>query len=339
MMEAKTEIQCVSGMQPETIARILDIIGPRAHEIGVFRRGGVLVELHVLHEDETRHGMKRKKGAIALRPMTAAAVARAFAKLVVLQKWDGRRSDYKDIDFTRTLAESILSMPDWPQIPELLAVVQAPIVGLDGEEYSSPGYHPDPKVFVAMPSKLKPAPGVAGRSRGTEGIKRLRKLLRGFEFKSKSDEAAAMAAIITGLIRPLLPSGPIFAISAPTAGTGKSLLAEVISVIATGRKPAMMAMGTDEAESEKRIGSALLEGMLFLVIDNVTRPFGNEPVLNQVATQEFLKVRILGLSTQATVPTNTMVIITGNNLAIVGDLKRRTVLIQMDTGLERPEQG
>lgn len=337
-MEAKTEVPLVAGMQPEACAKIMETVGARAHEIQVFRRGGVLVELHVLHEDETRGGVKRKKGSFAVRPMTPAAVARAFGKLVVAKKYDNRKGDWKPVDFPRSLAEAILSMPDWPQIPELLGVVQAPIVGLDGTEYSTPGYHPDVRLYLALPARLKPAPGVAGRSRGTEGIKRLRKLLRGFVFKTRSDEAAALACIITGLLRALLPSAPAFAVSAPTAATGKSLFAEVVCVIATGRKPAMMSLGNDEAEAEKRIGSALLEGLAFLVIDNVTRPFGHEPVLNQVSTQEFMKVRILGLSTQATVPTNTQVIITGNNLAIVGDMKRRTVLIQMDTGLERPEQ-
>jgi putative DNA primase/helicase len=38
------------------------------------------------------------------------------------------------------------------------------------------------------------------------------------------------------------------------------------------------------------------------------------------------------------IPTHALMVATGNNLSIVGDLKRRVSLIRMDSGQERPEQ-
>lgn len=325
------------GMLPETADKSLGVVGERATEIGVYKRSGMLVELHVVEADQKKGGMSRRKGALIIKPMTVASVCRAFGKVVAITRYDARKNDDKVVDFPKSLAEAILSMPDWPQIPELLGATEAAILDLDGREYSEPGYHPEIKLYLATSGKLKPAPGVEGRAKGTAGIKTLLHLLRKFPFKTESDKSAALAAIMTALLRRLLSGSPAFAISAPTAGTGKSLNAEVIGIIATGRKPPMLSMGADEAEFEKRLAGALLEGDPMVVIDNITRPFGNEPVLNQACTQETLRVRILGGSSMSNVPTNAMLVFTGNNLAIVGDLKRRTCLIQLDAGVERPE--
>lgn len=333
----KTTVHHDPGMQPETVDRILDEVGERAEEIGVYKRGGLLVELHVVDANQKKGGMARQKGALVIRPMTTASVCRSFAKVVAITRYDARKNDDKVVDFPKSLAEAILSLPDWPQIPELLGATEAAILDLDGREYSEPGYHPEIRLYLATKGKLKPAPGVQGRATGTAGIKKLRHLLRAFPFKSESDKAAALAAIMTALLRRLLPAAPFFAISAPTAGTGKSLLAEVVGILLTSRKPPMLSMGSDEAEFEKRLAGALLEGDPMVVIDNITRPFGNEPALNQACTQETLRVRILGGSSMSNVPTNALLVATGNNLAIVGDLKRRTCLIQLDAGVERPE--
>jgi len=333
----KTPIHHDPGMQPETVDRIMDEVGNRAEKIGVYKRGGLMVELHVVDSHQKKGGMARQKGALVLRPMTTASVCRAFAKVVVITRYDARKNDDKVVDFPKSLAEAILSLPDCPQIPELLGATEAAILDLDGLEYSEPGYHPAIRLYLATKGKLKPAPGVQGRAMGADGVKKLLRLLRKFPFKSESDKSAALAAIITALLRRLLPSAPFFAISAPSAGTGKSLLAEVVGIILTARKPPMLSMGSDEAEFEKRLAGALLEGDPMVVIDNITKPFGNEPVLNQACTQETLRVRILGGSSMSNVPTNALLMATGNNLAIVGDLKRRTCLIQMDAGVERPE--
>lgn len=334
---SKTLVHHDPGQMPETGDHTLDVVGECAMEIGIGKRGGLLVELHVVDGQQKKGGMSRQKGALVIRPMSTASVCRAFAKVVAITRYDARKNDNKVVDFPKSLAEAILSMPDWPQIPELLGASEAAILDLDGREYSEPGYHPEIRLYLATRGKLKPVPGVAGRTIGTEGVKKLLHLLRAFPFKSESDKSAALAAIITALLRRLLPSAPFFAISAPSAGTGKSLLAEVVGIILTSRKPPMLSMGSDDAEFEKRLAGALLEGDPMVVIDNITKPFGNEPVLNQACTQETLRVRILGGSSMSNVPTNALLVATGNNLAIVGDLKRRTCLIQLDAGVERPE--
>uniref|UniRef100_UPI004047CB80 hypothetical protein n=1 Tax=Yoonia sp. TaxID=2212373 RepID=UPI004047CB80 len=71
-------------------------------------------------------------------------------------------------------------------------------------------------------------------------------------------------------------------------------------------------------------------------IDNCEEPLGGE-LLCQTLTQTSLKVRILGKSVNAEVPSNAAVFATGNNLTLEGDMTRRAVRATLDAGVERPE--
>ena len=128
----------------------------------------------------------------------------------------------------------------------------------------------------------------------------------------------------------------MFAISAPAAGTGKSKIVDVASIMATGHKAAVISATVDEAELEKRIGASLIEGDQVVAIDNVTRILRSD-LLCQVLTQDAVKVRVLGLSKHVTVPSTALIACTGNGLSIFGDLNRRTIRIRIDAKCERPE--
>jgi putative DNA primase/helicase len=54
-------------------------------------------------------------------------------------------------------------------------------------------------------------------------------------------------------------------------------------------------------------------------------------------TQQRLRIRLLGYSRIVEVPINAAFYCTGNNLEISNDLTRRTLLCQIDAGVERPE--
>ena len=60
-------------------------------------------------------------------------------------------------------------------------------------------------------------------------------------------------------------------LDAPARGTGKGLLAEVISVVATGFPGHVMSLPRDDDELEKRITAALLAGRQVIHLDNVRR--------------------------------------------------------------------
>jgi hypothetical protein len=78
--------------------------------------------------------------------------------------------------------------------------------------------------------------------------------------------------MLTAVCRKMLRTAPLHGFTAPTMGTGKSLIADVVAMIATGREAPVMSQGSSEEEDEKRLLSVLMQGDPVVVIDNVTRP-------------------------------------------------------------------
>ncbi|MCB9914839.1 MAG: hypothetical protein H6828_06770 [Planctomycetes bacterium] len=201
-----------------------------------------------------------------------------------------------------------------------------------------PGYDPESQLYLNSHGlELPEIPAEPDRAAAVTALELLKDLLKDFPFVADCDRSAALATILTALIRKALPTAPMFAFRAPKMGSGKSLLADVVARIATGRVAEVMSQGKDEEEDNKRILTVLMEGTAVVCIDNVERPFGGAAYCS-VLTQETYKGRVLGVSRTATVPTRTLWIATGNNLVFVGDITTRVVVCDLDPKVERPEE-
>ena len=152
---------------------------------------------------------------------------------------------------------------------------------------------------------------------------------QGFPFEQECDLSAAVALILSGLLRRVLFGCPLFGIGAPTPGTGKSLLADVVSIICTARQAAVMSIGDDAAGLEKRLGAVLIAGDNFVNIDNLSVPLESD-LLCSIATEPEVLIRVLGVSKRSKITTRTLVVLTGNNLTIRGDLIRRVCSVRLN---------
>jgi hypothetical protein len=200
-------------------------------------------------------------------------------------------------------------------------------------------YDPGAAVFDSVPSE-------PSRDDARRALDQLAEVIRDFPFldgggsvaKVGSDRSAALAAILTPFARHVIDGPtPLFAIRAPTAGTGKTLLADVVAVLATGRAAARIVQGKNEDEDRKRLLAIGLEGALIVLIDNVEDLLGSPP-LAAALTARTVKDRILGRSQMIEVRLDPVWIATGNNLSFQGDLGRRVVPIDLDAGVEIPEE-
>lgn len=284
-------------------------------------------------------GIHRPKGALIIHPVESAHLSELGTRAAVHERYDARSEKHKIIDCPRRIADAYLARGHWPELPSLTGFVEAPTIDLDGRLLDQPGYDKETGLFLAFDPipGYEPAPKKPSKSNATAASDLLLKLIEDFPCVDDADRAAVLAGIITALVRRSLPSAPMLAITAPTPGTGKTMLAETPSVISTGRRASVMSLGHDDAEAEKRLGGMLLAGDPSINIDNVSVPLGGD-LLCQTLTQPSLRMRALGGSTMYTVQTNTMLLGTGNNLSIVGDLKRRVMLVRLDAQVERPEQ-
>jgi hypothetical protein len=218
----------------------------------------------------------------------------------------------------------------------LVAVVTAPTLRADGSVLDVPGH--DAESGLLYFSDDPNPPRVPVNPTPADALAALRFLWRPFAQFPLVDGVArgvVLHGLLTAAIRAALPTAPGIALDAPAAGTGKTLLARCIGILATGTEPAVLPPADDDPETRKRLFAALREGARVLLWDNVREPLGCA-ALDAFLTAGTFSDRILGVSENATLPNRAQFIATGNNLRLTGDTCRRVFLARLDAQSEKP---
>jgi putative DNA primase/helicase len=333
----KRVIRHDQGKLPEIVDCLVRALA-EADDLNLFVHAGRLSRVYPASE-EHNGSVHRPKGTLILHDVDAAHLSECAGRAAGHEKYDGRIDKYRRIDCPRKVTEALLARGHFPELRRLNGFVEAPIVTQDGKLIDCPGYDQNTGLFLAFGdiAGYRRPPKSLNKAKAKQAADLLLKWIEQFPYVSDDDRSAALSMLITSLVRRVLPAAPMFAITAPSAGTGKTLLANTGPVLSTGRVGSVLSLGHDDAEAEKRLGGVLLAGDGAILLDNIERPLSGD-LLCQVLTQPSVRLRPLGGSGMASVPTNSLIIATGNNLAVLGDLKRRVALIRLDAGEERPEQ-
>ena len=252
-------------------------------------------------------------------------------------KWDGRARANVAVTPPGWIVRTLRQRTGRLRFPVLTGIVNAPTMRADGSILDSPGYDGgtgllyDP-LGVEFP-RIADSPT---RDEARAAMALLDDLVSTFPFVSGVDRSVALSAILTAPVRRSLATAPMHAYTAPVAGSGKSMLVDIASIVATGHEAPVLGPGQDEGELEKRLGAVLLAGDPIVTLDNCERPLGGE-LLCKMLSQTWVKPRILGQSQTPELTTGAFVTATGNNLVLVGDLTRRSLLCRLDPKCERPE--
>lgn len=235
------------------------------------------------------------------------------------------------------LVRDIASLGEW-QLPPLLGITEAPVMRPDGTVVDKPGYDEQTNLYYSPSPKLSvpPIPDKPTDADIKAAVEMTLEPICDFPFDSDASRANAVATMFTPILRPMIEGPvPLAIIDKPQAGTGASLLAETISLIATGRAAAMMTAQWKDEEWRKVIISLLLKGQLVATIDNIEQTV-RAPSLAALLTATTYQDRILGRSEMIILPNRTTWIATGNNIKLAGDLPRRCIWIRMDAKMARP---
>ena len=252
-------------------------------------------------------------------------------------KWDGRARANVTVTPPGWIVRTLRQRPGRLRLPVLTGLVNAPTMRANGSILNSPGY--DGATGLLYDSQGVEFPRIADRPTRDEAraaMALLDDLISTFPFVSKIDRSVALSAILTALVRRSLPTAPMHAFTSPVAGSGKSMLVDIASIVATGHEAPVLGPGQDEGELEKRLGAVLLAGDAIVTLDNCERPLSGE-LLCKMLSQTRVKPRILGQSQTPELTAGAFVAATGNNLVLVGDLTRRALLCRLDPKCERPE--
>lgn len=308
------------------------------HDANLYQRSGQLVRWTV-SRPETVHGIARPGGTVILLPLDADYLLDRLNRLIRWERWSDRREGFVPSNAPRPVATALLARRGVWKTQPLVAAINAPTLRPDGSILEQPGYDAATGLLLVdhgIPfDPVPPNPTCAQAAAALRWIDE--ELLSGFPFAQASDRAAALSAILTACIRHALKNAPMCIFSAPRMASGKSLLADVVSLFATGRPATVMSFTSDPEEMRKRVLTVLLSGDAVINIDNIEEPLQSQ-TLCSVLTQESFTDRILGTQRSATAPTSCLWLGTGNNLTVAGDLSTRIVPCHLDPQCERPEE-
>jgi phage/plasmid primase-like uncharacterized protein len=304
--------------------------------LDVYQRAGQLAHPVRTDKPADAKGVKVAAGTLEIREVNETWLALAWTRLVEWQKYDGRAKGFVPVDCPEKVARAYLAAAGEWRVPVLRGVLECPTLREDGSLLARPGFDRASGLFMdydGPPVRLPVRPTLDDAKAALDVLARP---FEEFPFATPLDRAVAVAALLTGLVRKTLPTAPLFAFDAPSAGSGKSLLTDVTALVLTGRPASVASYGRDPEETEKRLSSLLLAGPAMVALDNIERPLDGEALCSMLS-QATYTFRPLGASRVMTVPTNTLIVATGNNLAVRGDLVRRTLLCRIDAGVKRPE--
>ncbi len=325
-------------MQGGHLSAIVDRVETALLGRGIFQRGGLLTRAVTLDRaigDPTTADVRREAGTTVLTAVREPWLTEQMGRAVPWFKahTDGPPSP---ADPAPIYARTLLSRGEW-RFPVLRGIVTAPTLARDGRIIETPGFDVASGLLVdIVVGSFPPVPSAPTRDEAQVALAQLAHPLRAFPFVDDAAKSVALSALLTALIRVSLRTSPLHGYDAPTAGTGKSLLAEMAGLLATGFRPPALSQGKSDEEDEKRLSTILFAGDPIIHIDNCERPIAGD-FLCSMLTQEVVQARILGLSERRVLPATALVLASGNNLAFAGDTSRRSVVCRLDAEVERPD--
>lgn len=266
-------------------------------------------------------------------PMTVDRLTRHLAETITFFKVS-EKEERTIVHPPVSVVRAVLAAPSYP-VPLVERLVTVPVFAPDGSLITEPGYSSGGKLYLSPSVSVPPVPSSPSSDDLDRAKATIEDVLADFPFVTPADKAHTIATMLLPLIRSKI-SGPtpMTLINAPAKGTGKSLLAEVIRTPSTPTG-GVMTGGRDRDEWRKRITSSLRGGTTVITLDNLHGHLDSE-ALAAVLTSTIWEDRILGASEIATLPNQALWLATGNGVTLSDELRRRTVPILLDAGVEEP---
>lgn len=243
-----------------------------------------------------------------------------------------------DCDPPAALLKQIIAQGERRKLKPLDGVLTGPTIRVDGSVLAAPGYDSVTRLlFDPMGEDVPDVPMRPTMAQARDALDLLLHPFQTFPFVDATARGALLAAVLTAAVRPVLPTAPAFGFDAPIQGSGKTLLASCIGALIEGRTPDVWphTQGRDDEETRKRLFTALRSGCRALVWDNVTGTFDSASMAAFITADAMID-RVLGKSESVRIPNRALLIVTGNNLSLAGDLPRRVIICRIDPETDQP---
>ncbi len=242
------------------------------------------------------------------------------------------------------IVSALWNRGDWPGMRYLDGVIETPSIRPDGSVIDVAGYDARTRYLYCPPISFLSPNDAPTQLDAVKALAELCDVFVDFPFASDAARYVPIAAAMTILARPAIRGAvPGFVFDAPTPGTGKSLCADAVCTLATGRGaprgtfPATDRGTVDCVELEKILSSFALMGANVVGFDNLASGFGGAPLDKVLTAHDRVQFRILGKTDVPSVRWNATILASGNNVSILGDTIRRVLMARMESNVEKPE--
>jgi hypothetical protein len=233
---------------------------------------------------------------------------------------------------------AVMDRGKWKGIRNLTGVIEVPTMRMDGTILMAPGYDERTGLVYEPAGPVLPVAANPTQTDAVAALAELVEMVCDFPFASP----AHLAGWLAGLLTPIVSPGhgwkwcaPLFLFDANTRGAGKSLLADLIAILVTGRHMFRVSLPETEDEARKMLISAAIAGDQLMFFDETRTIQGR--ALNAVLTGRLIKDRVLGESKMVDALFKATAYASGNNVLVKGDSARRVILSRLETPDEHPE--
>ena len=236
------------------------------------------------------------------------------------------------------VADYLIQMRGQYGAPPLRGIVRVPRIDDGGDVHFVSGYDAATGLFHDRSSVFE----VPQKPSGDDVRKAAEMLLLPFSKYQFDDPAAGralvLAAIFTAIERPFLPVAPMFVVRSPMPATGKGKIVRSLVCLAFDTVPVVITWGGSSEEFEKRLGALLLQAPAALMIDNANGMQIQGDLLESIITEGCADIRPLGHSEIVKVRNRSLIMLTGNNPHITGDMARRALPMDIRPASADPER-
>jgi len=311
---------------------------PRQAEL-VFQALGTIPSPGLVQHGSGLSRVVRRAGRLLLESHTRESLRGHVARNVRFVKTDSQ-GNKRDTNPSLGLMDDLLSLPAYPDcIPVVRSIKSSPLLTEHGNLITTSGLYPQYQVYLDLDPVLEgmTIPDTVTDDDLAAAVETLLDPFRDFPVEPDS-VGNLFGLLFTMVLRELIDGvTPLFIVDANRPGAGKGLLVSAASMIAYGRDADFSPANVASDELRKRLLAVFRQGVPLHVLDNIEQVIWS-PELSAMLTSMHYADRLLRVNEMPAYQNNLILIGTGNNVRLGGDIPRRTVLIRLESPCARPEE-
>ena len=302
-----------------------DIMGALSGAADLYTRDGEIVEA-------ARHG-----DGYRIAPLGPYRLRELAQRQARFRRYNASKETWVACTSPDWLVKAIRERAAYPDLRELRGVIPAPTLRRDRSLLTTAGYDKASGLIFAPNANYPSIPSQPTPADVAHAVDALVEPFADFPFVQPHHLAACIATVLAIVARPAIDGPvPLLGISATAPGSGKSLCADVISLITTGAPASRTTVPDSDEEMRKKITSFAIADQPVVLLDNIEATLKSESLAGALTSRTWAD-RKLGGNDMYNGELRAVFIATGNGLRYGGDLGRRVLPVEMDAGMDHPE--